>query len=170
MLEYRGNTEPIDLGALDAYEDDEAARARSAKRHRERIAENKDPNDNVSKRGNWFGLTLCGVGVVAAFFFFLHGDIVLHEINQDITAVEARISEVSRDNSRLTTELESIATPSRVEEFAEENGLVKEQVLHVTHVEVNIESVIEVAEEEELTFLERLGALLDSWVEFLAFD
>ncbi|MCL1831863.1 MAG: hypothetical protein FWG45_02995 [Oscillospiraceae bacterium] len=166
MLRYHGNTEPIDLSALDAYENDETARAKSARRHSERIHEHRDRNDGVSKRGSWFGLIICGAGVVAAFFIYLHGDIMLHEINKDMVAADMNISELQRDNDRLITELESIATPSRVEEFATERGLVKEQVLNVTHVAVSVDHTVEVAIEEEPTFWEQVGELFDEWKSF----
>jgi cell division protein FtsL len=167
MLRYTGNTEVLDTRVLDSFDVDEAQRARSARRRRERIIENKDPNNTASKRGSWPMLIILAAGALAAFFLFLHGDIELNQVNREIAAAEIRLAEAGRENTRLRTSLDSMATPSRVEEFAAENGLVREQVLQVTHVSVNIESVIEVAEEPKKDFLTRLGDRLDEILEFL---
>jgi cell division protein FtsL len=168
MLRYTGNTEALDLGAFDVGDDSE--RAKRAKRHRARAEENKDPNDTASKRGNWFILIFFAICAVAVFFVYIYGDIELNAINSEIAAVEGRISEATRENRRLTDELDSMATPARVEAFAAENGLVREQVLQITHISVNVESVIEVAPgEEEGDVLSSITAKIDEILAFLGF-
>jgi cell division protein FtsL len=166
MLRYNGNTETLDLNLFSTSERD---RAEKAKKHRERTIANKDPNDISSRRGSWMAITFMALFVLGALCVYIYGDIELNRYNSESMAVSQRIEEARRENSRLRAELSSMATPSRIEEFAAANGLVREHISQITHIHINIESVVEVAQREELSFFGRISNGFHDILAFLGF-
>jgi cell division protein FtsL len=164
MLRYHGNTTPIDFKIFD---EDENARAKRTKKHNARIEANKDPNDTASRRGNSIVLIVFAGLALLALYFYIRGDIERNDLNSEIAAAEARIAESSRENTRLRAELSAMATPSRVEEYAAANGLVRDHVQQVTHISISVENVVEIAEEPRLDFYGRLHVRIEEILAFL---
>jgi cell division protein FtsL len=171
MLRYEGKREEINTAEIDTrmFDVDENAHERSAKQHAKRVQKNRNPNNTPSKRGNWFVGIMAAAVTAAVFSFYIHSGIELNTVNRETSAAMTRISELKRENARLSAELESMATLSRIEAFVEEHGLVREQILITTHINVNIEDTIIIAQDPEPDFFDRINARFNEVLEFLGF-
>jgi len=168
MLRYQATAKSNSLD-LNIFDVDETERAGYVKKSHERTERLRNPNAAPSKRGSWFLLIVIATCVLAALVIYISGQIQVVEVHAETSAVAARLDESMRENARLQAKLEGMATPARVEEFAAENGLVRGHVAQITHIVVNVESVIEVAEADNSGFTGTIGSWFDSALEFLGF-
>ena len=166
MLTNRDRTAVLDYD-LRQFDVDEIQRATQNRRNRERAKKLENPNTSLSKKGNWFVLIMLAAFVLFVLFIYIHSKIELHQINSETTAVSARLVEAEKENIRLRTSLESMATPAKVEEYAAANGLMREKFSQVTHITVNIEKVAEVAETDGNGLLGAINSRIDDVLEFL---
>jgi cell division protein FtsL len=171
MLRYQDKTATavLDLD-LRRFDVDEKQKDEQVRRYRERSVKFRDPNAIASKRGNWFFWTILAACVLAAVVFYVSGKIELSEINSLSLAAEAEFEEAKRENVRLKTSLESMATPAKVEEYAANAGLIKEQVSQVTRISLNADSAIEVAQTRDDDLLRRIDGWFSNILEFLGFQ
>ena len=164
MLLYRDKVDihTLDLGMFDV---DEAQRKRQIRKNREMVEKSKDPNASLSKKGSWFLLIIIAAITLGIFFMALHGKIELDRINSETNLLAARLDESQRENARLMTVLEGLATPAKVEEHARENGLMREQVSQTVHIYVNVEKTIEIADKPQNDILGRFNDWFSAQLE-----
>jgi len=170
MLRYQDKTAVLDNNTLELFDVDEIRRAARLKKNEERAQRLADPNDVSSRRGNWFFWTMLAACILTAIFFYVNGKIQLNDTNSANAAVQVELDEAKRENARLQTMLEGMATPSIIEEYAANAGLIREQVSQVTHITVNVESVIEVAPTTDDDLLSRINTWFADKLEFLGFQ
>jgi len=170
MLIYRGSGKTAVIETdLKMFDVDEKESARRAQANRERAKRFEDPNSGASKRGNWFFWILFAMCVLAAFYIYLSPKIDLNRIDNQTIAAANRLDEAMRENARLQASLEAMATPAKVEEYAAANGLFREQVSQITHITVNVEKIIEVAQPKNKTALGLINDWIGGALEFLGF-
>jgi cell division protein FtsL len=169
MLRYPTKSSVCSKSSWEKYDVDEKEAAAQLEKSRQRAERYKNPNVTPSKRGSWFIVMIIGAFVLAAIVFVLDGKIKLSEVNAEHVAASARIERAQRENDRLKTVLEGMVTPAKVEEYAAQNGLIKERVSQVTHIVVNVESIIEVAENRERDILGVVNGWFSNMLEFLGF-
>lgn len=146
MLRYTGKTEVLNLD-LALFDVDEMERREHEKNQRDRLKKHKNPNATASRRGNWFLLTLLAACILAFLFIGISGKIELERVFDESNAVAFEMDRAAKENLRLRAELEAKATPAKIEEYAQENGLVKEQfAAQVVIVSANVEKSTEVVE------------------------
>jgi cell division protein FtsL len=154
---------------LRAFDVDENEREVQVQRNRERSQVFKNPNASLSRRGNWFFYIIVMICALAIFVFLIHAKIELAEVNSQSAAINSQLEEAKRENSRLSTVLQGMATPAKVEEYAHSIGMVKEQTSQVTYISVNVEKTIEVAPVEEKTVFNKIDDFFSSFLEHLGF-
>jgi len=165
MLRYSGNTEVLEL---DKFAVDESERAEKTRRHKARIKANKDPNNISARRGNWHVATFVAMCCLIAACVYIYGDIELNQMNSEKILINQRIDAAQRNNTRLVAELGSMATPSRIEEFALANGLVREQLPPIP-ISISVGKVVEVASQEELGFFAKIWSEILGVLDYLGF-
>jgi cell division protein FtsL len=149
------------------FDVDENLRKRQIKRNREKAEAIKDPNTSESKKGSWFLIIILALCVLFAFVFQISGKIELDKINSEINDVSQRITEADIKNEYLKTSLEAMATPAKVEEYAAQNGLIREQSSQITYISVSVESPIEVNDSKTRDFFGSVNERFRDILEFL---
>lgn len=166
MLTNRDRTAVLDYD-LNMFDVDEKENEKRAKRNRDIADRVKNPNTSLSKKGSWFFSIVLAACVLSVLFIYFHGKIELDEIRFETNAASARLEKAAQENNRLRTNLEAMATPAKIEAYAAENGLIKEQLSQATHITLNIESITEVAETDENDIFWAIKSEFDDVLEFL---
>jgi cell division protein FtsL len=175
MLRYQDKTAALEKHddlekSMEMFDVDELKIAEKLRKIEERGKAFANPNVVSSRRGNWFFWTLLAACILTAVVFYVNGKIQLNDTNRNFSATQYQLDEAKRENSRLKTQLESMATPSIVEEYAAQAGLIREQVSQVTHISLNVESVIEVAPPSDNDLLGTINNWFRNMLEFLGFQ
>jgi cell division protein FtsL len=168
MLRYTDKTDILDLD-LRLFDVEEKDKEKQDEKLQKRAEKFKDPNSSLSKKGNWIVWVFLAACALAVFFIYSSGKIELDRVNAQSSVVALRLDEAMRENVRLQAELEALATPAKIEEYAARNGLIREQVSQVTHITVNVERSIEVAEARNNDILSIIGRWFNDILEFLGF-
>lgn len=168
MLRYgeKQNVARLDLNLFDVEEID---RKKEEKKHQTRAKKFRDPNTSASKKGNWLLWIMFATGVLAFLFIAISGKIELDMVNAERSAVALQIDKATRENDRLQSILEAMASPANIEEYAAEKGLVKEQHSQVTYVSVNVEKSIEVAETRNKNIFSAFGKWVKDKLEYFGY-
>jgi len=152
---------------LRIFDVDDSRSELKEKRKQERKNRFRDPNTSPSKKGNWFLMTLLIACIAAGAAIFISGKVELSEINAQNSDVMFRLEKAAQENDRLKSQLSSMVTPAKIEEYALDSGLRKEQFSQTTHISVNTEKIVEVAQSQEEDFFGKINNIFDDIRNFL---
>lgn len=124
---------------------------------------------SAAKSGNWFK-TIAVVAFAALLAFaFVNGKAIISELSIDISEGTTALEEAKNENARLQSELDSMVTPSKVEEIATTSlGLQKTSKNQVRYIAVYDRSMVQAAKTDENVFTS-LKNWFDNAAEYLGF-
>lgn len=110
---------------------------------------------------------LLAVSAMLLLCCFIYAKVEVNEVYNDISSAKKNIELMTSENVRMQSELEAEMSMKNVEDYAENMlGLTKLDKSQIVYMEVQSDSVIEVAPEEE-SFFVTLRDKLDDLLEYI---
>ncbi|MCL2634503.1 MAG: cell division protein FtsL [Oscillospiraceae bacterium] len=143
----------------------------------EEIAEKKKSRPQLrvvplsnARHGSWFMLLIMLACIVATAAVVIFGKVQLNEINAANSVATVQLEEANKENARLQAKLDSMVTPAKIEEYAQnELGLSRVQRSQEYHLSANTERIIEVAQVEETDMFSTINSWFNGILEYLGF-
>jgi len=163
------NRDRIADGSYDLrrFDRDDEELKKQTKRNLDMKKRFENPNTASSRKGNWFFVVMLAALVFAVLVIHISGKIELEKVSSNTVAISERIDEANRENEYLRTTLQAMATPAKVEEYAAENGLMRERFSQVTHISVNVDDIVEVVDTDDNDIFIAVNQWFGNILEFL---
>lgn len=124
---------------------------------------------SAAKSGNWFKTVAVVAFAALIAFAFVNGKAIISELSIDISESNDILEEARSENVRLQSELDSMVTPSKVDEVAATAlGLQKTTKNQVRYITVYDRTMVQAAKTDENVFAS-LKNWFDSAAEYLGF-
>ncbi len=105
---------------------------------------------NIEQRGSAVKVFFAAVAILFFMCFFIYAKVQVNDVYNEIASVKKEIELLSSENVRMQSEIEAKMSMKNVEDYAENVlGLEKLEKSQIVYMEVQADSVIEVAEEEK---------------------
>lgn len=122
---------------------------------------------NTDQKGAAVKVFLIAVSVLFLFCCFIYAKVEVNEVYNEIALTKKEIDLLKSENVRMQSEIEAKMSMKNIEDYAENVlGLEKLEKSQIVYMQVQSDSVIEVAEEEE-SFFVTLRDELNDMLEYI---